>query len=296
MSDCEHSGERSVDRATGDEQCQDCGSDNPTTGTGQLAIASRWCPDCGTKNTYELGERWTCRGCGVIWVRGSKTSPTCTMLTGYSSDRGTPDVECGQPATHVAVYDGKHFACALCFAAMSDDAELASEYQKLPLPETSTAERTHFVIEPPGAATMALLRAGLERSGMTFGECVECSRPYGTRNGSELCPSCREPAKYGDDWWLKHPEGSRFTQRARLLALLMHRGSERLAIEELGGHAYESLDSPLLGLVLRALDGDEAAWRASLVADLVRQEPVLDGIMESVKTEVHVEVREIASC
>lgn len=222
--ECEHSGERSMDRATGDEHCQDCGSVNPTAGSGQVATASRWCPDCGTKNPYELGERWTCQGCGVTWVRGS-------------------------------------------------------------------SEGTHLVIEEPGAATMALLRAGLERSGMTFGECVECSRPYGSRNGSELCPPCREPAKYGDDWWQKHPEGSRFTQRARLLSLLLHRGSERLDIEQLANWAAELGETDFLQLAEAALDGDELAWRETMAVEVLRHAPSLIEHAVSTKSEVHVEVR-----
>lgn len=251
--------------------------------------AYRWCPDCRTKNSYELGDRWTCSGCGAVWVRGS--APTCKMLIGYSSDRGTPDVECGQPASHIHVNDEGHYCCALCFAAMSDDPQLAGEYLKLSLPETSTAERTVLEVETPGAATMALFQAGLERSGMTFQHCAECTREYGSRDGSDLCPPCREPAKYGDGWAEKYPERMRFTQRARLLALVLHRGSERLAVEHMADLAAEAGETDFLAVAEAALDGDELAWRETMFLEVIRHAPSLAEVAQAVKSEVHVEVR-----
>lgn len=84
---------------------------------------------------------------------------------------------------------------------------------------------------------------------------------------------------------------SLFTERARLIALVMHRGSERMGIEYLANEAAEAGDPDHLQVCDQALDGDEGAWRAALFLDLVRTYPEVKGIMESWKTEVHVEVR-----
>ena len=84
---------------------------------------------------------------------------------------------------------------------------------------------------------------------------------------------------------------SRFTQRARLLTLLLHRGSERLAIEDLADDAAEQGATDYVQVAEAALDGDEQAWRAALCMDLFRTHPTLAPVMLSFKTEVHVEVR-----
>lgn len=224
--------------------------------------------------------------------------PTCTMLTRYSGEGGieamTPDVECGAPASHLHTSDPEHYACALCYAAMAEDESLASEYLKLPLPEVSTAQRLHLELEEPGAATMALLRAGLERSGMSFQHCAECSREYGCRSGSDLCPPCREPERYdAAEWAARYPERMRLTQRARLLALLLHRGSERLTIEHLADRAAEEGETDGVMLAEAALDDDEVAWRTMMWLESVRHVPAVASQVSGVKTEVHVEVRRV---
>lgn len=34
------------------------------------AAGFRFCPECRTKNELTTGDRWTCTGCGAVWIRG----------------------------------------------------------------------------------------------------------------------------------------------------------------------------------------------------------------------------------
>ena len=81
------------------------------------------------------------------------------------------------------------------------------------------------------------------------------------------------------------------TERARLIALVMHRGSERLVIEHRANEAAEAGEPDDLYVYDRALDGNEQAWREALFLDLVRSYPEVERIIESWKAKVHVEVR-----
>jgi hypothetical protein len=67
--------------------------------------------------------------------------------------------------------------------------------------------------------TLVKLFTGLARSGMSFGDCAECGRPYGSRIATDLCMICR--GEVPDDGWKRaHPETDRNVQRVRLLSVL----------------------------------------------------------------------------
>jgi hypothetical protein len=81
-------------------------------------------------------------------------------------------------------------------------------------------------------------------------------------------------------------------ERARLISLLLHRGGERLAIEELANRCAEEGEPDDLAMCDAALDGDEEAWKSALLTDLLLQHPSLRGLVQSLKSEVQVAVVE----
>jgi len=72
-----------------------------------------------------------------------------------------------------------------------------------PKKPTAHLAALELALEPPSPELGAELRAGLERSGMTFGECSLCGRPYGSRITTTLCPPCRGATKNVSCWFCK---------------------------------------------------------------------------------------------
>lgn len=258
---CLHAGERSIDRATGDEQCLDCGAVNPVS-------------------------RWKCGACGEL---NSEDAPSCYACAGKGPQQEWCE-ECeGTGYTIVLGTGGGAAPCTEC-----DAGRTAAEQERLlaQQPVAVIPAGTVLSIEQPEPHVLDKLRVGLEGSGMVFGECSFCGRPYGSRDGSPLCPPCKGVVPY-DGWHATHPDSSPFVQRSRLLSLLLLRASERLEIMSLAHAVYEDeeLQPELMHVTMQALEGgDEHAWKQSLWALYVREHGLENVKVDSIKSEVHVEV------
>lgn len=87
---------------------------------------------------------------------------------------------------------------------------------------------------------------------------------------------------------------SLLAERARLLSLVLHRGSEWLDVARLQRGAAKHREPGVVELAERALGGDAQAWRACLVLAFLRQYPCLAPVMSDWKSESAVEVRALS--
>lgn len=96
------------------------------------------------------------------------------------------------------------------------------------------SHRVELQIEAPADELGAQLVAGLERSGMTFRKgCALCGRPYGSRDGSQLCPPCAGKTRHVDCWLCKSddhnsPDCPQLTPTDREIYRLIQQGRREI--------------------------------------------------------------------